>query len=98
MVYVDGYLKWKVDDFDEFIFRELDEHREKQQGVPFTYSWGGGTQGLLETNTVNGPDPEDENLVLQNNFAGTFEGGISRFRLYGCALDVTTIRDEINNP
>jgi hypothetical protein len=97
-VYVDGYLKWTIEDFDEFIFRELDEHREKQQGVPFNYSWGGGTQGLLETNTVNGPDIKDENLVLENNFAGTFEGGISRFRLYGCALDVTTIRQEINNP
>ena len=97
-VYVDGYLKWTIEDFDEFIFRELDEHREKQQGVPFNYSWGGGTQGLLETNTVNGPDVRDENLVLENNFAGTFEGGISRFRLYGCALDVTTIRQEINNP
>ena len=98
MVYVDGYLKWKIDDFDEFIFRELDEYREKQQGVPFTYSWGGGTQGLLETNTVNGPDTEDENLVIESNFAGTFEGGVSRFKLYGCALDVTTIREEINNP
>ena len=97
-VYVNGYLKWTIEDFDEFIFRELNEHREKQQGVPFNYSWGGGTQGLLETNTVNGPDVEDEDLVIQNNFAGTFEGGISRFRLYGCALDVTTIRQEIDNP
>ena len=55
-VYVDGYLKWTLEDFDEFIFKDLDEYREKQQGVPFTYSWGGGTQGLIESNTVNGPD------------------------------------------
>jgi hypothetical protein len=95
-VYVNGYLKWTIDDFDEFIFRELDEHREKQQGVPFNYSLGGGTQGLIETNTVNGPDIKDNNLVIQNNFAGSFEGGISKFKLYGCALDVTTIREEIN--
>jgi len=96
-VYVNGYLKWTIEDFDEFIFRELNEHREKQQGVPFNYSWGGGTQGLLETNTVNGPDVEDEDLVIQNNFAGTFEGSVSKFRLYGCSLDITTIRQEINN-
>jgi len=96
-VYVNGYLKWTIEDFDEFIFKELNEHREKQQGVPFNYSWGGGTQGLLETNTVNGPDVEDENLVIQNNFAGTFEGSVSKFKLYGCSLDVTTIRQEINN-
>ena len=97
-VYVNGYLKWKLDDFDEFIFRELDEYREKQQGVPFNYSFGGGTQGLLESNTVNGPDVKDEDLVVENNFAGTFEGGVSKFKLYCCALDVTTIRQEINNP
>jgi hypothetical protein len=95
-VYVNGYLKWTIDDFDEFIFRELDEHREKQQGVPFNYSLGGGTQGLIETNTVNGPDVRDENLFLQNNFAGTFEGKVSTFKLYGCGLDVTTIREEYN--
>lgn len=96
-VYVDGYLKWTLEDFDEFLFKELDEYREKQQGVPFNYSWGGGTQGLLETNTVNGPDVRDENLFLQNNFAGTFEGKVSTFNLYGCSLDITTIREEINN-
>jgi hypothetical protein len=38
-----------------------------------------------------------ENLVVEDNFAGTFEGGVARFKLYGCALDVTTIRQEINN-
>ena len=96
-VYVDGYLKWTLEDFDEFIFRELNEYREKQQGVPFNYSLGGGTQGLIESNTVNGPDIKDENLVLQENFAGTFEGGISKFKLFGCSLDITTIREEINN-
>ena len=46
-IYLNGYLKWSVDNFDEFMFKELDEHREKQQGVPFNYSWGGGTQGLI---------------------------------------------------
>ena len=96
-VYVDGYLKWTLEDFDEFIFRELDEYREKQQGVPFNYSLGGGTQGLIESNTVNGPDNRDDGLVIQENFAGTFEGGISKFKLFGCSLDITTIREEINN-
>jgi hypothetical protein len=95
-VYVNGFLKWTLEEFDEFIFRELDEYREKQQGVPFNYSWGGGTQGLLESNTVNGPDVKDEDLVIQNNFAGTFEGKVSTFKLYGCSLDITTIREEYN--
>lgn len=96
-IYVNGYLKWTVEDFDEFLFRELDEHREKQQGVPFNYSWGGGTQGLIESNTVNGPDTKDSSLVIENNFAGSFEGSVSTFKLYGCSLDVTTIRTEFDN-
>lgn len=93
-IYLNGYLKWSVHNFEEFLFEELDEHREKQEGVPFNYSWGGGTQGLIETNTVNGPDVNDDNLVIQNNFAGTFNGDVSIFKLYGCSLDVTTIRDD----
>ena len=93
-IYLNGYLKWSVHNFEEFLFEELDEHREKQEGVPFNYSWGGGTQGLIETNTVNGPDEKDDNLTIENNFAGTFNGDVSIFKLYGCSLDVTTIRDD----
>ena len=90
--FVNGYLKYSIEDFDEFIFKDLFEYREKQEGVPFNYSLGGGTQGLIETNTIGGPDPLDEKLIIQNNFAGTFIGDISRFRLYECCLDITTIR------
>jgi len=93
-IFVNGFLKWTVDNFDEFLFKELDEYREKQEGVPFNYSWGGGTQGLIETNTVNGPDVKDGDLVIQENFAGTFKGDVATFKMYGCVLDVTLIRYE----
>jgi hypothetical protein len=96
-VIINGYLKWTVHDFDEFLFKELNEHREKQQGVPFNYSFGGGSQGLIETNTVNGPDVRDERLVIEENFAGTFEGCVQVFKLYGCSLDTTIIRQDFNN-
>ena len=95
--YVNGFLKWSVENFNEFLYKELDEYREKQQGVPFNYSWGGGSQGLIETNTVNGPDSEDDNLVIQENFAGTFEGDVATFKLYGCSLDTTIIRADFEN-
>ena len=94
--YINGYLKYSVENFDEFLFKDLYEYREKQEGVPFNYSLGGGSQGLIETNTVNGPDVRDENLVIQENFAGTFYGDLSKFRLYGCCLDITTIRYRFN--
>jgi hypothetical protein len=91
-IFVNGLLKHTFDNFSEFIFKELDEHREKQQGVPFNYSLGGGSQGLLETNTIGGPDSEDYSLKIEDNFAGTFIGDMSSFKFYGCGLDVTTIR------
>ena len=94
--FVNGYLKYSIEEFDEFLFKDLIEYREKQEGVPFNYSLGGGTQGLLETNTIGGPDPLDENLIMQEFFAGTFIGDISKFRLYECCLDITTIRYRFN--
>jgi hypothetical protein len=91
-IYVNGYLKFTKEDFDEFLFKDLNEHREKQQGVPFNYSFGGGTQGLIETRTIDGPDTKDEDLVIEQNFAGSFNGCVACFNMYGCSLDVTTIR------
>ena len=31
-------------------------------------------------------------IIIQENFAGSFFGDISKFRLYECCLDITTIR------
>lgn len=53
-VYVDGFLKLKIESFPEFIPYELNEIPEKQLGVPFNISIGGGTQGLLESYTFSG--------------------------------------------
>lgn len=48
-IFIDGFLKLKIADFPEFIPYALDEHPDKQLGVPFNISLGGGTQGLLES-------------------------------------------------
>lgn len=85
--YVNGRKHFTVDNFEEIISRHLDTHREKQQGVPFNMSWGGGTQGLIDSITFNGwtgieQDSEDYNLLVQNNFAGTWCGGMSFFKFY----------------
>jgi hypothetical protein len=82
MFYINGKLKFIVRDFIEIVSRELDEHKEKQQTVPFNMSIGGGSQGLLESQTFDGPDPEDFALLIEQYFAGTFIGGISKFRFY----------------
>jgi hypothetical protein len=105
-LYVNGYLLLVIEDFEEIIPRELNTEKEKQVGVPFNISFGGGTQGLHDhlifsgCSLPNGPytqDPElfpnnilsattlsglSTNILLEQNFGGTFMGGISQFRMY----------------
>jgi hypothetical protein len=156
-IYVNGRIFDVIENFEEVIPRGLNTDKEKQVGVPFNISWGGGTQGLIEnltfssctttinpttttttsnsttttttinpttttttinpttttttinpttTTTTNNPtiqkgpyvqDPEclpsndlsgttfselKTNILIEQNFAGTFEGGISQFRMY----------------
>jgi hypothetical protein len=90
--YVDGRLVFVVNDFNEFIARRLEEYKSKQVGVPFNISIGGGSQGLIETQTFNGPDTSDLGLPIEKNFAGSFVGGISQFNLYNCDLNYVQIK------
>jgi len=90
--YIDGKLKYFIDEFDEFIARRLMEYKDKQLAVPFNFSLGGGSQGLLESQTFDGLDPNDRNLPIQENFAGTFIGGISQFKFNLCELTYDDIQ------
>jgi hypothetical protein len=97
MVYVNGKLKQVFDNFSEFIARRLDEHKSKQVGVPFNFSLGGGTQGLLESQTFDGLDPNDRNLPIETNFAGSFIGSISQFKFNICELKYCNIIQNFND-
>jgi hypothetical protein len=44
--YVNGRSVWIVNDFPEFYFHGFDNQKEKQIGVPYSISWGGGSFGL----------------------------------------------------
>jgi hypothetical protein len=105
-LYVNGYLFFVIENFEEIIPRELNTEKEKQVGVPFNISFGGGTQGLHDHLIFSGcsnpygpytQDPElfpnnilsattlsgiSTNILLEENFGGTFMGGISQFRMY----------------
>jgi hypothetical protein len=91
MFYVNARLKFVVNDFPEFIARRLDEHRLKQVGVPFNISLGGGTQGLADSMTFDGPDDSDIALPLEQNFGGSFIGYISQFKFNICNLSFNDI-------
>jgi hypothetical protein len=107
-IYVNGRLFHTFEDIEEIIPRGLSTDKEKQVGVPFNISWGGGTQGLHNNLTFTGvpesfnnliyqQDPElfpnnilsgtslsalTTDIVLEQNFGGTFDGAISQFRMY----------------
>jgi hypothetical protein len=95
-VYVNGYLKLVSKELPEFAFRELDDVYQKQEGVPFSISLGGGTQGLMET---IGPDYMNSSryiLPLERDFGGSFNGDIKSFKMYDCLLNYSTIRDYLS--
>ena len=115
-IYINGQIFYTIDDFEEVIPRALSTDKEKQVGVPFNVSWGGGTQGLRENLTFSsttqpfGPyiqDPEclpindltgttfdglKTNILIEQNFAGTFEGAISQFRMYTEPLSAPEVK------
>lgn len=53
-IYVNGKIFYVINGFEEVIPRALNCEKEKQLGVPFNISWGGGTQGLRESLTFTG--------------------------------------------
>jgi len=115
-IYINGKLFHTINDFEEIVPRALSTDKEKQVGVPFNISWGGGTQGLREHLTFSsttqpfGPyiqDPEcfptndltgttfnglKTNILIEQNFAGTFEGAISQFRMYTTPLSAPEVK------
>jgi hypothetical protein len=81
-IYVNARPVFRQENFEEIIPHALDRQKELQNGVPFNISWGGGTQGLLESVTFGGIDAADRNLMLQRLFAGTWTGSVHSFKMY----------------
>jgi hypothetical protein len=91
--YINGKRHFVVDDFEEIIPRQLDTHQEKQEGVPFNISWGGGTQGLLESITFDSfggqhnQDYLDYQMLMERNFNSSWCGGYSVLKIYDKPLE-----------
>ena len=80
-IYVNGKPFFTIENFEEVIPRALDTDKERQIGVPFNMSWGGGTQGLHEnlifssctlpyTDYIQDPELFPENVLSGTTFAG----------------------------
>lgn len=82
-IYVNGYLFMVLEDFEEIIPRELNTQKEKQLGVPFNISFGGGTQGLRESlifkncQSFNGPYIQDPELMTNETLSKSTYSGLT---------------------
>lgn len=93
MFYVDGKLKYITRELPRIDLRELNDLYEKQEGVPYNISIGGGTQGLAETVQYNYMLNPTRVYPIEKNFAGTFIGYISSFKLYNCLIEQRIIEE-----
>ena len=93
--YVDGKLKLISKELPEFNFRALNDLKEKQEGVPFNISLGGGTQGLAEMITLNYMAYPEYVFPIEKHFAGTFIGELKTFKFYDCNVNYTEIQNNV---
>ena len=93
MFYVAGKLVYISQDLPQLNLRKLDELYNKQEGIPYSISIGGGTQGLAETVQPNYMLNPTRTYPIEKAFAGSFIGYISSFRVYNCMMEQLAIEN-----
>jgi hypothetical protein len=93
MFYVNGKLKYVSKELPRINLRALNDLYEKQEGVPYNISIGGGTQGLAETIQYNYMLNPTRVYPIEKYFAGSFIGYISSFKIYNCFLEQKIIEN-----
>ena len=71
----------------------LNDIYEKQEGVPYNISLGGGTQGLAETIQPNYMLNPTRVYPLEKAFAGSFIGYLKSFKIYNCFMEQLIIEN-----
>lgn len=95
LFYVDGRLVLYSKELPKLDLRELSDLPEKQEGVPFNISVGGGTQGLADVVYEDFRTYHLLDYPLQREFGGSFVGYMKSFRFYECSLNHTLINNSI---
>lgn len=90
-IYVNGKLVLVSKELPILNLKLLNDLPQKQEGVPFNISLGGGTQGLAETVYLNYLKLPEYVLPLEKEFGGSFIGYIKTFRFYTCPLNYAEI-------
>ncbi len=95
MIYINGTLKLVSKELPKFHFRKLDDMPDKQEGVPFNISIGGGTQGLSDVIYNDYLHIPEYIYPLEKEFGGSFVGYFKSFKFYECSLNMTQLRSNI---
>ena len=95
MFYVNGKLAYVTKEVPRIRLRELNDLYEKQEGVPYNISIGGGTQGLAETIQYNYMLNPTRVYPLEKNFGGSFIGYIKSFKVYNNCIIEPLIMEKI---
>ena len=91
MFYINGKLVYITKELPRLRLRALNDLYEKQEGVPFNISIGGGTQGLADTVQYNYMLEPTRVYPLEKYFAGSFIGYFKSFRIYNCLMEKIVI-------
>lgn len=89
--YVDGKLIYITEELPKLNLRELNDLYEKQEGVPYNISLGGGTQGLCDVVMPNYMDDVNIVLPIEKYFAGSFIGYLKSFKWYNGNIDIINL-------
>jgi hypothetical protein len=109
-VYVNGGLFHEFLGFQEPMFKALSTEPEKQLGVPYTLSWGGGSPGLRNqfhwsgtTSGVTGGTnitaivTGGTQLLIEEYFDGQLYGCVQTLRIYQKPLNALDVRQNYNH-
>lgn len=90
-IYVNGKLVLVSNELPTFNFRELNDTPDKQEGVPFNISVGGGSQGLSDVIYYDFRKLPQKQLPIEKEFGGSFVGYFKSFKFYDCNLTFSEI-------
>ena len=93
MIYVNGNLVLISKELVKLNLRGLNDNNEKQEGVPYNISLGGGTQGLLEAIYPDYYNQPQFIMPLERDFCGTFLGDIKGMKIIYGFLDYLLIKN-----
>lgn len=90
-IFVNGFLIFISKELPALSFKALNDKAERQEGVPYNISLGGGTLGLSEAILPDYPEITDYVFPLEQYFCGSFMGDIKSFKIYDGKVPFSSI-------